>query len=313
MKSSDVIDVCKRLMNIPLLSVQHISSAIGVARQTIWRWFTCFFERLQMGRKPKLNRKQEDEVCMFACENPCTSLSELSLVAERRFGVRLSVATISRLLKRNGVTRKKGTACFSEQKPELVTAFVSSLPCDACDSWSSLDEASFALNLAPVHGYAKKGHRVVIRRPGSRGQRLSLLLYISPCHPPQFKLLKGGVKSTNFQEFLSLLPSRDTIVLDNASIHHANKSLKKLGKPTIDETATANSQVLKYLPPYTPQLNPTELAFNVLRHHVRKVSPRTEGCLLKAITSKLNDMTFSGFFRHCWKRDDNGCLRWQDR
>jgi transposase len=303
MKSNDVLDICKRLMDTSL-SAKHVSDVIGVCRQTTWRWFVCSFQRLsKIGRTPKISAAQERSLCKFVCDHPCTTLMELSLHAHNTLGIDVSQSTLSRLLKRNNITRKKATVRFQEQKQEKVESFVTSTPIDAWQTWSALDEASFTLNLAPLYGYGIKGKRVVVRRPGSRGLRLSLLLYVSPRNEPRFELLKGGIKATTFQNFLRRLPCHETIVLDNASIHHAKSSLQKQNLPSIEETAKEKSQVLRYLPPYTPQLNPTELAFNVLKHHVRKVRPRSESSLLKTITDKLSSMSFAGFFRHCWHPD----------
>lgn len=301
MKSTDVLHTCKRMLDMSL-PVKFVSNVLDVCRQTVWRWFLCDFERVQRrGRKSKLLPCHQKLLCDFVCDHPCTTLLDVSVYAKQTFDVDVSQSTISRLLKQNNITRKKGTTCFIEQRQADVQKFVSEIPSNAYQTWSSLDEASFTLNLSPLYGYGKKGRRVVIPRPGSRGTRLSLLLYISPRHPPSYELLKGGVKSDRFQSFLSRLPNHDTIVLDNASIHHAKASLSRQQLPSIEETSKSNHQTLKYLPAYSPQLNPTELVFNVLRQHVRKVSPRSETCLMNTIESKLNSMSFAGFFRHCWK------------
>ncbi|MBP6768932.1 MAG: transposase [Reyranella sp.] len=41
--------------------------------------------------------------------------------------------------------------------------------------------------------------------------------------------------------------------------------------------------VLKYLPPYSPDLNPIEMAFSKLKAHLRRISARTIDALWKAI------------------------------
>ncbi len=299
MKSKDVLSICQRMLEGGLATVNQISTWLGVARQTVWRWYMSGYERMRLGRPMKASDAQVRELCSYACNNPCASLEDMVSFCSG-IGLNASRSTICRLLKKNGVTRKKGTAAYNEQRPEAVRRFVDSLVPESQSRWSALDEASFALNLCPTHGYAKKGQRAVIQRPGSRGQRLSLLLCVSASHPPKFSLLKGGVRSKEFRDFLLEVPRGQTVVLDNASIHHAKASLSSQNLPTIEETSKQQDLTLKYLPPYSPQLNPTELCFNVIRHHVRKVRPRTESSLKSAIIDKLNSLSFAGFFRHCW-------------
>ena len=77
-----------------------------------------------------------------------------------------------------------------------------------------------------------------------------------------------------FQEFLTRLPPGSDLILDNATIHRAARVLRLQGVSTIPETADALGIGLRYLPPYTPQLNPVELAFNSIRQLVNLKQPR---------------------------------------
>jgi transposase len=215
----------------------------------------------------------------------------------------VSQSYVSRMLKRNGITYKKATKHFQEQKLSNVVAFINQIPQEACGSWMALDEASFTLNLCPLYGYSRKGCRCTISRPGSRGKRFSLLLCIDSngtiCH----ELYHGGVNSIMFSEFLKKLPNNRTLVLDNASIHHATRSLNIQRMLSIKDVANQKNIRLQYLPPYTPQLNPVELAFNVIRSKIRKSSVRSVEQLRIVIEEELNHINFLGFFQHCWASD----------
>jgi transposase len=57
-----------------------------------------------------------------------------------------------------------------------------------------------------------------------------------------------------------------------------------------------------FLPAYTPELNPTELCFNFIRHYVKKNKPRTYEELKSAIDKiigMLNEKDLTEYFRHC--------------
>jgi len=59
---------------------------------------------------------------------------------------------------------------------------------------------------------------------------------------------------------------------------------------------------LRFLPAYSPDLNPIELVFAKLKTHLRGVAARAYEPLLAAIGEGLDRVTatdISGFYRHC--------------
>jgi transposase len=85
------------------------------------------------------------------------------------------------------------------------------------------------------------------------------------------------------------LPNDKILVLDNARIHHATKVLISNKLSTIKELSDSNID-LKYLPPYTPTLNPVELCFNIIRTYVNKNKPRTFNDLLNSIKISMDNI-----------------------
>jgi transposase len=84
----------------------------------------------------------------------------------------------------------------------------------------------------------------------------------------------------------------DIVVMDNLSAHK-NEEVRK-----IIESAGAE---LRYLPPYSPDLNPIEQAFAKLKAHLRKAAERSIPALWDRIGSTLNTFSPEGcknFFTH---------------
>ena len=83
------------------------------------------------------------------------------------------------------------------------------------------------------------------------------------------------------------------VLLDNLSAH------KVAGvQDAIEETGAR----LRYLPPYSPDLNPIEQAWSKLKSHLRKRAARTYPILSRAIATGLELITPAdarGFFSHC--------------
>ena len=111
----------------------------------------------------------------------------------------------------------------------------------------------------------------------------SLLLCVSPVGVLHWSLRSGTVDNVVFSDFLNRLPDGITLVLDNAKIHHATKSLIERDLPTVKQLAASKSITLKYTPPYAPHLNPVEFCFNTVRSELRKQKAWTEAKLVEAI------------------------------
>lgn len=158
---------------------------------------------------------------------------------------------------------------------------------------ASIDECSVMLNLAPTYGWAPRGQRAVIRQPGKRTVSYSLLLCISPVGVLNWSLRSGTIDSEIFSQFLAKLPNDITVLLDNARIHHATKSLTAKGLPTVAELARSKNMTLKYTPPYAPHLNPVEFTFNTVRNLLKSKQAWTESRLSQALIALFGTEPFS--------------------
>jgi len=53
--------------------------------------------------------------------------------------------------------------------------------------------------------------------------------------------------------------------------------------PRVEELIRAAGADLRYLPPYSPDMNPIEKAFSKLKAHLRKIAERTVAGLIRAL------------------------------
>ena len=87
------------------------------------------------------------------------------------------------------------------------------------------------------------------------------------------------------------LSKGDVVILDNLTAH---KSL------VAEQAISAKGAWLLFLPPYSPDLNPIEMAFSKLKAHLRKRAARTIDDLWRAIgdiCSIYDPTECSNFFR----------------
>ena len=308
MKSKDLKSCCRRMLNAGYANAE-VCRILGVSRTTIWRWNRVPDQVLSttgtIGRPRQLSARELEACQTFILDNASIRHVDVATFVKNRFDKTVSKTMVYRIFQRLGITRKRVTKRYDQQDEGKVQAFLSSLPPQSTSEWLALDECGFVMNHVPSYGYSPRGKRAVVSRPGPRGKRFSLLLCISPCGVVRSSLVQGGFKSPEFRDFLQALPVCLTISMDNASIHHATKSLQRLDLPTILETAQSREQTLVYLPAYSPQLNPTELCFNTLRTSVHRACPRNEADLRQAVGQAILSLTpevCKSFFRHCWER-----------
>jgi transposase len=94
------------------------------------------------------------------------------------------------------------------------------------------------------------------------------------------------------QQLVPTLHANDIVIMDNLSAHHA-----KQVRAAIEEAGAT----LEYLPPYSPDLNPIELAFSKLKAHLRKAGKRTIPELEAEIARCLDRYTTQecrNYFKH---------------
>jgi transposase len=161
-----------------------------------------------------------------------------------------------------------------------------------------LDESGFSLALSLDYGWGKKGEPLIEAVPARRGKNLSVLGAFDIEGMVATTSRLGALTRADFERFLQrdllplLLPG-SVLVLDNASIHKGGQIECLVSK--------AGCRVL-YLPAYSPDLNPIELAWALVKRQVRKCGPREDAARQQAVEAALAAIPESlapACFRHC--------------
>ena len=113
--------------------------------------------------------------------------------------------------------------------------------------------------------------------PNSRGKNITLLMLIYNRGAPLYRIFEGACNAAILQDFLEhlVLPwfaglppttRRRIVIMDNVRFHHSQ----------IVKDVFTGDVVQKFLPPYSPQLNPIEEVFGVLKSHFKNMKPRPD-------------------------------------
>jgi transposase len=149
-----------------------------------------------------------------------------------------------------------------------------------------------------LRGRAPRGQRVIEAVPHGHWKTTTLIAALGFHGMRCALVLDGAVNALAFQAFVQhvLTPNlrpNDLVVLDNLSSHK---------RPRIAELIRAAGAELVYLPPYSPDLNPIELAFSKVKQALRSLAARSVAEQWSGVQPILDRVTASdatGFFRHC--------------
>ena len=161
-----------------------------------------------------------------------------------------------------------------------------------------LDETWAKTNMTRSYGRAERGTRVVEKTPCGRWQTTTFLGalraegFIAPL------TVEGSINGELFrawveQHLAPALRPGDLVVMDNLSSHKVpgiRKAIEKAGAE------------LRYLSPYSPDLNPIELAFSKFKKLLRDGAERTVDKLRKLCGNILHQFTefeWRNYFQRC--------------
>lgn len=155
-------------------------------------------------------------------------------------------------------------------------------------------------NRAMTRTYARSlcGTRARGTAPRNWGDNVSIVGALGLGGPLATMHMAGAINGEAFLLYLDhfLLPKLwpgAVVVMDNLSAHKLKAVRAKI------EAVGAR---LVYLPPYSPDLNPIELAWSKLKGFLRKAAARTTEALYAAIADGLQTLTTQnaqGWFAHC--------------
>lgn len=151
-----------------------------------------------------------------------------------------------------------------------------------------VDETGCHPGMGPMRGWAPVGERLLGPEAAySGGQRISMIAAMDVCGIRRHTCVDGGVKSHDFLHFVrkvlgpSLRPGK-VVVMDNLRLHK---------NPDVLRFLQARRCRVVFVPPYSPDTNPIEMAFSKIKHHVRKAQVKTRRELRQALCDACATIT----------------------
>jgi transposase len=222
-------------------------------------------------------------------------------IAEKT-GVSVSTASMCGFLAKQGMTLKKKT--FRSEK--VATQEVQQ---ERVDYWQEvkdvapenlifIDESALWEGMERPVARSPKGRKAFCLRAAYKGQKHTLIGAISIKGLVCIKTIKGSMKGKDFEAFIQddlcpHLSSEHVVVMDNLNSH---KSIQ------VQQLITATGAKPLYLPRYSPDFNPIEMLWSVLKAFVRKFKPPSLlaiNIVLKTFFLLIDKSFFTNWFSKC--------------
>jgi transposase len=164
-----------------------------------------------------------------------------------------------------------------------------------------IDETWAKTNMTRTYGRSTIGTRLVEKTPFGRWQTTTFMGALRAGGFVAPLTIDGPVNGPLFlawveQHLAPVLRSGDIVVMDNLSSHKVKG---------VREAIEAVGAQLRYLPPYSPDLNPIELAFSKFKKLLRDGAERTVDKLWHLCGTVLDLFTENecrNYFKHCGYR-----------
>jgi transposase len=268
-------------------SPEKVIQALGFSRACIYNWLARYrsggWHALQTGHRPgrpkKLNGSQLSWIYRTIVDKDPLQLkfsfalwtrAMIGVLIKRQFGIKLSEASVGRLLRQMGLSCQKPLFRAYQKNPELVEQWKQTVYPTIQKRAKSLratiyfqDESGIRSDFHSGTTWAPKGQTPVVEVTGSRF-RLNMIGAITPRGQLRFMVVNTSVSAEGICDFLQRLmhnAENPVFLIWDGHPTHRSKKVKEC-------IASFNGRLEVYvLPGYSPELNPVEQVWNNVKNH----------------------------------------------
>ena len=142
-----------------------------------------------------------------------------------------------------------------------------------------IDETSVTTKMTRLRGRSRKGQRLKADAPFGHWGTQTFMAALR-CHSLSAPwVIEGAMNRVAFDTYIETqlaptLEKGDIVILDNLAVHKSARAAQCLKE---------KGAWFLFLPPYSPDLNPIEMALAKLKAHLRKAAARTYDALWRAV------------------------------
>jgi transposase len=244
------------------------SEQFEVSASSAIRWLQRFHEDgtcepMPRGGSTSPLEKHSRKILALISGQPDLTLDEMVTMLRKR-RIPGSRSALSRFFARHGITVKKSLRAAERKRADVARArrrWIREQGFLDPAHLVFIDETAVTTNMVRLNGWNPRGERLVSDIPMGHWETVTFIAGLRQTRIVAPMLIKGAMNGEAFLAYIEqcLVPTlkhRDIVVADNVPFH------KVTG---VEEAIQAVGASLRYLPKYSPDLNPIELVFHPLK------------------------------------------------
>ncbi len=268
------------------------------------KWLQRWHESGSAAPKPRGGsvsplEKRAARILAMIAEHPDLTLKE-AVTELRRRRIRTSKSAVSRFFARHDITLKKSLQAAERERADVARARRRWMREQGMFDPARLvfiDETAITTNMVRLRGRALRGDRLIGHVPLGKWETITFVAALRHNKMTAPMVIEGAMTGEMFLAYVKqcLVPTlkrNDIVVFDNYAAHRI---------PGIREAIEKAGATLRYLPKYSPDFNPIELAYSKFKQHLRKAAQRTVRGLyrvIRAFVPQLSARECANYFRH---------------
>jgi transposase len=268
------------------------------------KWVQRWNENHSAAAKPRggsvspLEAHAEHILTLIAERPDLTLMETVAELLKRR--ICTSRSALSRFFGRHDITFKKSLQAAERQRADVARArrrWIREQGMLDPARLVFIDETAVSTNMVRLGGRAPRGVRLIGLVPLGEWKTITFVGALRHNKMTAPMVAEGAMNGEMFLAYVEqcLVPTlrrNDIVVMDNCRIHLGTgirQAIERVGA------------TLRYLPKYSPDLNPIELPYSKFKALLRKVAARTVPRLYQTIRSfvpKLTAQECANYFRH---------------
>ncbi len=268
------------------------------------KWLQRWRDRRSAAPKPRggsISPLEEfaAEVLALIDEQPDLTLVE-TVTALRKRRIKTSRSSLWRFLDRHGITLKKRLQAAYGMRAVVARArrrWIREQGMLDPARLVFIDETAVSTNMVRLRGRAPSGIRVIGAVPLGTWKTITFVAALRHNKMTAPMVVEGAMNGEMFLAYVEqcLVPTlqrNDIVVMDNCRIHLV---------AGIREAIEKARATLRYLPKYSPDLNPIEMSYSKFKALMRKAAARTVPALNRAIRSfipQISPQECANYFSH---------------
>lgn len=298
----------EQLRHLTILPTPEAAKYLGVTRHTVRKWRRRLHNPDYLNVKsPKgrqwllpLDARQwlvdliKEPATLYGFDDPMWTAKKVQDMILRRYNIAISRVTAWNYLRRSDLTPQKPATLYREQDPERKRRWLE-VEYPAILKYAQVhnaliyfqDESGIAIAPPVRRTWGVKGQTPIMRVTGKRGG-ISCISSVSIEGHLHYWTWEGKTEADTIYNYLVDLkwshPDREIIVIMDRAPTHTSKFVKlnASGIPGLH---------IRYLPPYSPELNPDEKVWRELKlHKLKHHGARTKETLKKLVHTKMQEI-----------------------